>query len=288
MTPSAILPASIPDSQLGLDASEIRLLRQHQQIALSGVGGGRSVASGGMLEVFSLKSYLSLRASHCHPLSRNSSLANLSPKFLFGLSTERVLTFSNLFLMKAPPTSRGRGHARASATTSRAASSAASSAAAGGGRLVLDAGSLTVLGQHFERLMGAIQTRVETVSGLLFGVVHLFFHAWTHGLPTMGDEQIADALNGKFCYGMDIIFGCISFHVEYIASFFCFGKNCILPSLPFSIPLLPPNFIIYFFSRPHLFPIFSQPTLSSLYSPPSLKQAKSNQTQPEIQKMRKR
>lgn len=54
MTPSAILPASIPDSQLGLDASEIRLLRQHQQIALSGVGGGRNAASGGMLVVFSL------------------------------------------------------------------------------------------------------------------------------------------------------------------------------------------------------------------------------------------
>jgi hypothetical protein len=42
MTPSAVLPASIPDSQLGLDASEIRILRQHQQIALSG-----SVANGG-------------------------------------------------------------------------------------------------------------------------------------------------------------------------------------------------------------------------------------------------
>lgn len=29
--------------------------------------------------------------------------------------------------------------------------------------------------------MGAIQTRVETVSGLLTGVVHLLFHAWTSG-----------------------------------------------------------------------------------------------------------
>lgn len=47
MTPSAVLPASIPDSQLGLDASEIRILRQHQQIALSGVGGGGSAASRG-------------------------------------------------------------------------------------------------------------------------------------------------------------------------------------------------------------------------------------------------
>lgn len=51
MTPSAILPASIPDSQLGLDASEIRILRQHQQIVLSGVGGS---ASGGAWAVFFL------------------------------------------------------------------------------------------------------------------------------------------------------------------------------------------------------------------------------------------
>lgn len=54
---------------------------------------------------------------------------------------------------------RGRGHARTSASTSRAASAASS----GHGRLVLDPGSLAVLGQHFERLMGAIQNRVEQV-----------------------------------------------------------------------------------------------------------------------------
>lgn len=54
---------------------------------------------------------------------------------------------------------RGRGHARTSASTSRAASAASS----GHGRLLLDPGSLAVLGQHFERLMGAIQNRVEQV-----------------------------------------------------------------------------------------------------------------------------
>ncbi len=47
-------------------------------------------------------------------------------------------------------------------STSRAAS-AASSAGHGGGRLLLDAGSLAVLGSHFERLMGAIQGRVDSV-----------------------------------------------------------------------------------------------------------------------------
>ncbi|KAL8925021.1 MAG: hypothetical protein Q9208_003705 [Pyrenodesmia sp. 3 TL-2023] len=55
---------------------------------------------------------------------------------------------------------RGRGHARTSASTSRAASAASS----GHGRLVLDPGSLAVLGQHFERLMGAIQNRVEQLT----------------------------------------------------------------------------------------------------------------------------
>ena len=59
------------------------------------------------------------------------------------------------------PASRGRGHVRTSASTSRAASAASS----GQGRLVLDPNSLAVLGQHFERLMGAIQNRVENVSG---------------------------------------------------------------------------------------------------------------------------
>ncbi|KAL8794816.1 MAG: hypothetical protein Q9195_002644 [Heterodermia aff. obscurata] len=97
---TTILPSSIPDSQLGLSQSEIHILRQHQQIALSS-----------------------------NPYAHSTS-------------------------------SRGRGHVRTSASTSRAASAASS----GQGRLVLDPGSLAVLGQHFERLMGAIQNRVETLT----------------------------------------------------------------------------------------------------------------------------
>ncbi|KAL8700027.1 MAG: hypothetical protein Q9201_005673 [Fulgogasparrea decipioides] len=56
---------------------------------------------------------------------------------------------------------RGRGHARTSASTSRAASAASSGQ---NGRLILDPGSLAVLGQHFERLMGAIQNRVQQLT----------------------------------------------------------------------------------------------------------------------------
>ena len=103
------LPSSIPDSQLGLSQSELHILRQHQQIALSA---GNSTAA---------------------------------PHYAHSTSS-----------------SRGRGHVRTSASTSRAAS-AASSGPGGGGRLLLDAGSLAVLGSHFERLMGAIQNRVNHV-----------------------------------------------------------------------------------------------------------------------------
>lgn len=105
---SASLPASIPDSQLGLSASEIHILRQHQQIVLA----SPQVAA-------------AASAAYAHSTS-----------------------------------TRGRGHARSSAATSRATSAASSGQ---GGRLVLDPGSLAVLGQHFERLMGAIQNRVENV-----------------------------------------------------------------------------------------------------------------------------
>ena len=107
------LPSSIPDSQLGLSQSELHILRQHQQIALS--SGGSSAA----------------------------------PHYAHSTTS-----------------SRGRGHVRSSASTSRAAS-AASSGQGGGGRLLLDAGSLAVLGSHFERLMGAIQSRVN----------HVMFHS---------------------------------------------------------------------------------------------------------------
>lgn len=103
------LPSSIPDSQLGLSQSELHILRQHQQIALS------------------------------------SGSSSAAPHYAHSTTS-----------------SRGRGHARSSASTSRAAS-AASSGQGGGGRLLLDAGSLAVLGSHFERLMGAIQSRVNHV-----------------------------------------------------------------------------------------------------------------------------
>ena len=103
------LPSSIPDSQLGLSQSELHILRQHQQIALS------------------------------------SGSPSAAPHYAHSTAS-----------------SRGRGHARSSASTSRAAS-AASSGQGGGGRLLLDAGSLAVLGSHFERLMGAIQSRVNHV-----------------------------------------------------------------------------------------------------------------------------
>ena len=103
------LPSSIPDSQLGLSQSELHILRQHQQIALS------------------------------------SGSSSAVPHYAHSTTS-----------------SRGRGHARSSASTSRAAS-AASSGQGGGGRLLLDAGSLAVLGSHFERLMGAIQSRVNHV-----------------------------------------------------------------------------------------------------------------------------
>lgn len=105
------LPSSIPDSQLGLSASELAILRQHQQIALSSTG-----------------------SSSNHYAQSTAS-------------------------------SRGRGHARSSASTSRAASAASSQ---GHGRLMLDPGSLAVLGSHFERLMGAIQNRVDSVCFSLF------------------------------------------------------------------------------------------------------------------------
>ncbi|MCJ1476121.1 hypothetical protein MMC13_004786 [Lambiella insularis] len=56
---------------------------------------------------------------------------------------------------------RGRGSVRSSAASSRAGSTGSP---AGQGRLVLDAGSLSVLGAHFERVMGRIQERVDYLS----------------------------------------------------------------------------------------------------------------------------
>lgn len=120
------LPSSIPDSQLGLSASELHILRQHQQIALS------------------------------------SASSSAAPHYSHSTTS-----------------SRGRGHARNSASTSRAASAASS--AGGGNRLLLDAGSLAVLGSHFERLMGAIQNRVDSVIPL--SVSHSFTCSEFEGVP---------------------------------------------------------------------------------------------------------
>ncbi len=107
------IPTSIPDTQLGLSASEIHILRQHQQIALQSHQG--------------------------HTAGGNPAAST-----------------------------RGRGGARGSPASSRNASVGSHHGGQQGhqqqGRLVLDPGSLAVLGGHFERLMGAIQGRVEQVS----------------------------------------------------------------------------------------------------------------------------
>ena len=65
---------------------------------------------------------------------------------------------------------RGRGASRSSVASSSRAGSAASSQHGGGvtGRLMLDAGSLSVLGGYFERLMGRIQDRLEYVCIIWF------------------------------------------------------------------------------------------------------------------------
>ncbi|KAG8528704.1 uncharacterized protein KY384_006391 [Bacidia gigantensis] len=103
------LPTAIPDTALGLSQSELHILRQHQQIALS--------------------------AQPTPTHSHNPSLAS----------------------------TRGRGTARVSNSSSRAASNA-SSHVGGGGRMMLDAGSLQALGAHFERLMSAIQRKVDSLN----------------------------------------------------------------------------------------------------------------------------
>ncbi|MCJ1447628.1 MAG: hypothetical protein MMC23_008139 [Stictis urceolatum] len=57
--------------------------------------------------------------------------------------------------------SRGRGTQRSTPASSRAASAVSSGQ---GGRIMLDAGSLSVLGAYFDRLMGRIQDRVDYLS----------------------------------------------------------------------------------------------------------------------------
>lgn len=101
-----------------------------------------------------------------------SALPSSIPVSQLGLSASEAQIFHQQQQIALPnqayphsASTRGRGHARTSASTSRAASAASS----GHGRLVLDPGSLAVLGQHFERLMAAIQNRVEQVCHLLTG-----------------------------------------------------------------------------------------------------------------------
>ena len=118
------LPASVPDTQLGLSASEIATFRHHQSIALAAAP---SVSS--------------------H----------------YGTSSNHSRTPSTAYSYTSNSTGRGRGVQRGSNPSSRAAS-AASSAGGGQGRLLLDAGSLSVLGAYFERLMVRIQERVDYVS----------------------------------------------------------------------------------------------------------------------------
>ena len=54
------------------------------------------------------------------------------------------------------------------AGTGGAASSRAASAASSHGRLLLDPGSLQALGYHFDRLMQAIQQRLQMVGAISF------------------------------------------------------------------------------------------------------------------------
>ena len=94
---------------------------------------------------------LGLTNAELHTFRQHQSIA------LQGVSSSRASVAST----------RGRGTSRSSIASSSRAGSAASSATGGNGRLMLDAGSLSVLGSYFERLMGRIQERVNYVSTTL-------------------------------------------------------------------------------------------------------------------------
>ncbi|MCJ1250187.1 hypothetical protein MMC30_007413 [Trapelia coarctata] len=117
MPPSTPLPASIPDTQLGLSAAEIHLFRHHQALALA------------------------------QPPSYAHSTASSS----------------NRYAHSSTSAGRGRGSTRGSSAASSRAGSAGTQAG-GQGRLLLDAGSLSVLGAHFERVMAGIEARVDYLS----------------------------------------------------------------------------------------------------------------------------
>ena len=82
------------------------------------------------------------------------------PDTQLGLSSDEIQILrqhQQIALSQAAGSSRGRGAGRGSS------SSRATSAASSHGRLLLDPGSLQALGYHFDRLMQAIQGRVEAV-----------------------------------------------------------------------------------------------------------------------------
>ncbi|MCJ1295556.1 hypothetical protein MMC34_007119 [Xylographa carneopallida] len=101
---------------------------------------------------------LGLSSAEVHLLRHHQALA-LAPSYASS-------TVSSAQRYGSASAGRGRGSVRSSATSSRAGSagSAATPGPPGQGRLVLDAGSLSVLGAHFERVMARIQERVEFLS----------------------------------------------------------------------------------------------------------------------------
>lgn len=106
---------------------------------------------------------------------------------------------------------------------------------------MLDAGSLTVLGQHFERLMSAIQTRVENVGGLVF--FRIFHFCMVKGLYSRGGGRVDERWR---CWSATVL----------VASF-------VVPSAPpatprFPIPLRPhpsSNVLLSRFQPPLLSPL---------------------------------
>ncbi|KAI9878151.1 MAG: hypothetical protein M1830_001758 [Pleopsidium flavum] len=83
------------------------------------------------------------------------------PDTQLGLSSDEVQILrqhQQIALSQAAGSSRGRGIGRGSS------SSRATSAASSHGRLLLDPSSLQALGYHFDRLMQAIQGRVEALT----------------------------------------------------------------------------------------------------------------------------
>ncbi|MCJ1397273.1 hypothetical protein MMC11_000465 [Xylographa trunciseda] len=98
---------------------------------------------------------LGLSNAEIHLLRQHQAIA-LAPAPSYASST--VSSAQRYGSSSSSAAGRGRGSVRSSAASSRAGSAGS---AAAQGRLVLDAGSLSVLGAHFERVMGRIQERVD-------------------------------------------------------------------------------------------------------------------------------